>query len=474
MDALNNINDVIGGAPRKKKIEEPEESNVVNRPDANATAVLVKALFRKRKVMSELVFDQPLNGIVSLKLLETNGFNSVETVRFKPGTVTHVRDIPPSVARIYIGNNHLETLDTFPDAIEYIDANNNHLAGIIDISKFTLLAYLNVSDNKITGFSEKQSTMSSDAKSLPSSLVHLFANHNSITRINLSQTPLLQTLELEQNPTTMTINAPDTIITLNLPPSAPSVHMLEVDSVALDPPQKISTQVYKQALVDYFNLRQSYYDTHAHLRQHGGGLPLCPGCGKAVGVVFSSQHQKHRASCGGTPPCTWNVTIFRGEFYPVRQVMQEMNQTIEATRDHIIRQKMDTLFEYITEENSVKLFDQHMKFYRSATELAEKYTTMYETSYFNENKANVIQQKLKKIQALVANTALELENDNVSEAVRIQTNEIAPISRYIHNLQYEMDEFEIDPNTSLGRSIHSQIALNRTEINVGESVSVKQ
>jgi len=207
------------------------------------------------------------------------------------------------------------------------------------------------------------------------------------------------------------------------------------------------------------------------LRQKKGGLPKCMGCGKAVGMVFTSQNQKHRAFCGGTPPCSWNITIHRGEFFPVRQMMQEMIQTIDTTRDHIIRQKMDTLFEYISEENSVKLFEQHMSFYRSATELAAKYTKLYDTAYFDEHKLNVIQQKLAKIQSLVANTVSEMESGNMSEAIRIQLEEIAPIATYINNLKYELNEFYIGENGK-GWSIQSQVIQSRTEVNVGETVSV--
>jgi hypothetical protein len=474
--------DYFGGAPKKKQLPLPiplpnQITTNTDMPAAmsttvsDTTQVLAKSIFRKRKTMVELSIDQSIGGIVSLAFLEKSGFNSVSTIRFNPGTITQLRDIPPSVVRIFAAHNHINTLDNFPEHVEHLVLTDNKLSGIIDLSNFSMLKYVDISDNHITGFSNHQSTLSADANSLPSTLYHLLASGNQIRRVNLSATPLLQTLDLWLNPSPLVIDAPDTIVAIKLPDTAQHKTSSTEKTADIEPPQKISQVAYKDALIDFYKQRGAYFDELAQYRKRGGSLPNCPGCGRAVGMHFSSLNQKHKALCGGSPPCNWNLTIHRGDFHPVRQVMQEMLQTLESTRNHIIRQKMDTLFEYISEEKSVELFEQHMSFYKSATELASKYTRLYESAYFDVNKANIIQQKLKKMQYLVAQTKEQIAIEQWAEVARIQVEEIAPIARFIYMLQYELNERIFDEDQTAW-IIQSQVALSRTEVNVGETVSI--
>ena len=139
-------------------------------------------------------------------------------------------------------------------------------------------------------------------------------------------------------------------------------------------------------------------------------------------------------------------------------------------RDNIIRQKMDTLFEYITDEKSAALFSEHIGYYRQSTETAANYMKVYETAYFNESKASIIAHKLQKIQNLVAEVEENLHAGNIKEAARIQSDEIAPISRYIHSLRYEVNETILNEEKNGLRLVQLPVSLTRSEMNIGIAV----
>jgi hypothetical protein len=516
IDFMNVPEWYLGGAPRKNKTNpdnnktniktnvNPEssvpqttretEQMIVNMsaPSSNTLDVLAKALFRKRKTMAELIIDQPLAGVVSLSILEQKGFTAVETIRFKPGTITEIKDVPHTVYRIIAPHNRIQTVDHFPEQIEYLDLENNQLSGPIDLSKYSALKHINLGRNEITEFVSSERNQSA----LPNTLVELMVPHNQIRRIQLSSTPILTTLDLSKNPDPIIIDMPDTIRDLRIPEGAvQQSHELantlnsnsKSDSKSNskskedDPDSNITPgdlQKYREA-IDAYYLARSQYQTklNENKKKKSGSalqprikLPPCTGCGRKVGMIFSSRNHKHMAMCGSSSsPCDWRITVERGEFYPVRNVLKESVDLVNQTRDNIIRQKMDTLFEYITDEKSAEIFGEHIGYYKVASETASKYNKAYETAFFNEARESVIAHKLQKIQHLVAEVKVNLEAGNAEEAARIQSEEIAPISRYIHSLR-----FEVNSHQSLGNNgiqlIQHPVSMARSEINIGLAV----
>lgn len=506
----------IGGAPRKTKANadtdktnikaksDPEtgpvqgnaretEQIIVNMsaPSSNTLDILSKALFRKRKTMAELIVDQPLAGVVSLSILEQKGFNAVETIRFKPGTITEIKDVPHTVYRIFAPHNRIQTVDHFPEQIEHLDLESNQLSGPIDLSKYSALKYVNLGRNNITEFVSSER----DKSSLPNTLLELIAPHNQLRRIQLSSTPILTVLDLSKNPDPIIIDMPDTIRDLRIPEGAVQQSHDIVNSKGnnnnsnnTSPEDTTSEtitsgnlQAYREAIDAYYMARAQYQTTLNESKKKRKSssqnvdrprvkLPPCTGCGRRVGMIFSSRHHKHTAICGSSSsPCDWRITVDRGEFYPVRNVLKESVDLVNQTRDNIIRQKMDTLFEYITDEKSAEIFSEHIGYYKVASETASKYNKAYETAFFNEARASTIAHKLQQIQNLVAEVKVNLDAGNVEEAVRIQSEEIAPISRYIHSLRFEVNSHQqLDKNNI--QLIQQPVSMARSEINIGIAV----
>ena len=63
-----------------------------------------------------------------------------------------------------------------------------------------------------------------------------------------------------------------------------------------------------------------------------------------------------------------------------------------------------------------------------------------------------------------------LHAGNIKEAARIQSDEIAPISRYIHSLRYEVNETILNEEKNGLRLVQLPVSLTRSEMNIGIAV----
>ena len=64
----------------------------------------------------------------------------------------------------------------------------------------------------------------------------------------------------------------------------------------------------------------------------------------------------------------------------------------------------------------------------------------------------------------------DLHAGNIKEAARIQSDEIAPISRYIHSLRYEVNETILNEEKNGLRLVQLPVSLTRSEMNIGIAV----
>ena len=55
-------------------------------------------------------------------------------------------------------------------------------------------------------------------------------------------------------------------------------------------------------------------------------------------------------------PCELKIELYRGSYDPLDDLIDLYQENIEQTKETIISQKLDTLFNYVSEEKSVKAF----------------------------------------------------------------------------------------------------------------------
>ena len=315
---------------------------------------------------------------------------------------------------------------------------------------------------------------------LPESLEQLYCTHNQIRDLFLAGCPRIETLHCKYNAEKMRIyDLPDTIIDGQYPDHVTYLSSSSSSSSTSASKTEPTSKEYQKKIEDYFRTKEKYENALHYRRVNKklrNELPPCIGCNRLVGMVFSGKDQKYRAYCGSKDsPCEWKIMIHRGNNVPLLPFLQEIKDHLEETKSNIIRQKMDTLFGYISDEKSAELFKKYIQFFETNGELVEKYTSLYKDIYFNEEKRDLIQRKQARIQEKLMEVREHLSSENPEdrqEAVRIQFEEIQPIAKYIQSQTYA--DMSVESFWRTERSVpenllyQSETVLSQVEINIGE------
>ena len=86
--------------------------------------------------------------------------------------------------------------------------------------------------------------------------------------------------------------------------------------------------------------------------------PACIVCKQDGGSIFTETDGKLKAICGNiSQPCGFQIEVSRGKYASLETLMTESLDEVRATKDEIIRMKLDLLFRFISEDELLKKFD---------------------------------------------------------------------------------------------------------------------
>jgi hypothetical protein len=86
--------------------------------------------------------------------------------------------------------------------------------------------------------------------------------------------------------------------------------------------------------------------------------PSCIVCKQEGGSIFTETDGKLKAICGNiSQPCGFHIEVFRGKYVSLETLMNESLEEVRATKDEIIRMKLDLLFGFIGEDELLEQFD---------------------------------------------------------------------------------------------------------------------
>ena len=424
-----------------------------------ATEVFSQIIQKKKNNITELTIKQKLYGNLNLSVLNEKGFTKIKVLLFeKNGYLTSITNFPNTIKKIVASNQLLQKID-LPDNIEHLEIENNLFVGEFSLNNKTNLKYLNVSFNKIESFEE-----------LPGKLEELYCDNNLLQNIYLDNCTKLKTLHCDNNPKLSIYNIPDTVTDKSVPAKTNTIVSLSSEN---EKENNDLQKSYQDSIEDYFALKEKYdkilfkYNSKKNKKKNKApNWPKCTKCNERVGMVFSGKNQKYTAYCENQN-CDRKIVIYRGDNSMFRQTMEEMINILENTKENIIIQKMDTLFNFISEDKSSKLFEDQLSLFQKNSQFVEKYRKQYEDMYFNQQKIDIIQEKKKEIQAKL----IELnETDNLEEVVGIQL-QIKGISEFIQREMYEYMEVWINRKMEFILD-QETVTFSKLEINLGEPVKV--
>jgi hypothetical protein len=152
-------------------------------------------------------------------------------------------------------------------------------------------------------------------------------------------------------------------------------------------------------------------------------------------------------------------------------------------KETIIRQKLDTLFNYVTEDKSVELFKKELEAYNQDSAILKQYLDMNDELFHNNHKKKLIEEKNEKIFRTIENIRNLLNEykstqnrELLKTAVQLQVDELLPETRIIRMMKNEI--MEIQYTTISNHNEYSvfkyPISLEKIDVFIGEHSKVNK
>lgn len=425
---------------------------------------LLEYLEKIDKNVETISIKEPMSGELDLSVFKKeNGFSKIKHLGFSPGNIVAIKNIPKELETLNIDKQNLAALPSIPNTLLELNANDNDLA-YLDLKDATHLKILRCKNNKLT-----------QLENLPRSLEELNIENNKLKQLNLSKMTHLTRLHCSNNPLLVITNQPDTITDFQCT-NSPLVGLQGGDGK--DDKIKEATEKklnYMDSVNEYFKIKSEYekdrkikmnnmiksnIQTRDMTRKQAIRVAnknlknKCIYCGRPVGTLFSSENSRYTALCGDrVNPCPLNIELFRGSLQNIEYMLDILRESIDDIKEGIIIQKMDTLFSYITEEQSSAIFKRQMTEYTENSDMYGDYLNKYNTIFHSEMKTEIIEHKKKKINTLINTIKLKLQDYMKTENIEILNNavetyekDLYPEINGLRQMKYdimEMDEFQL-------------------------------
>ena len=142
------------------------------------------------------------------------------------------------------------------------------------------------------------------------------------------------------------------------------------------PTTNVSKPDYVDALNEYYRYKHDYderYEEHRNAIKESTMLTMqqkrakimqlkrnrkCVACGQSGGTHFTNEDGMLRAQCGNrSQPCSLRIEIVKGKFMSLEELANASLHNADVLKDHIIKTKLDLLFNYTTEEEALRKFE---------------------------------------------------------------------------------------------------------------------
>ena len=403
--------------------------------------------------VTEIVLREPLSGDIDLSILKECNFHIIDRIAFVPGKITSIRNIPLGIKRFECPENLLVELTDIPDTMVDLILHHNYLKHI-DVSHLKNLQELNINNNQLTHLVD-----------FPESIESIYCDHNFLTTLDLKGIKNLRILHCSYNRMVRIENFPeDTIrdfkmennpmITIQKLGSKDSEGDGEGDHISIDFPESLDTyfelkKMYEQSA---YKIKKETFDRATSKRAARELLkqvkPKCINCKRPVGSIFMTDKRTYIAKCGDNQsPCNLNIKLYAGSYGSLIDLLEAFQTYVDDGKDTIMKQKLDTLFNYVSESRSIKLFKEHFEEYTENATFLKELTDEYNDLYYNEERILKIEKKLGdifKVQERVNELFQKYkENENpqiLQDAMTIYKDELQPEIANLRILQYSLCE----------------------------------
>jgi hypothetical protein len=458
-----------------------EKKDEIKKETNTAQATFLSILDRLDKLHAdEIRFDLPMHGDLDFSLLKDRDFKHVASIIFEhEGEVTSIQNVPESIKKIECRKQMLTELHDLPESLEELDITGNYLQKF-DANSLKSLKILRVSDNELEAMDH-----------LPESIEEIECENNQLTKIDLAGCINLRLLHCSNNQLLVVSNPPESLTDFEMENNP----FLEI-SKDIDPEDKAKSDKrvdYLESMNEYFALKRKYEEKKKQLkksayeRMQGSKKgfkktvnPPCISCKRPVGSIFDRKDGRYLATCGDKlNPCKLNIQLFSGTHFNNETLLTLYKEDLEKMKEEIIKQKMDTLFNYISEDKSVTDFKKTLDDYNSDSKMYKNLMERYKDLHENQEKALAIEKKTQEIYDILADIKgqiKEYEKTNnrkiLMSALHIYKRDLMPAIKHRQMNQYEVMEVDINEDANMSKLFQKELALNKMDFKYGEEPKV--
>jgi hypothetical protein len=392
----------------------------------------LEALLMGGKKGNQCYINEPLDGPIDLFSLHDS---DVEELHFVDGTISQLENLPRGVKKIVINGNKLKEIPRLPNLV-HLEANDNELTHV-NLKDLNNLVSLYLNNNRIN-----------DIQNIPASLKVLYISGNELRNLDLNGANSCTTVNCLNNSMLEQIirgkQFSDPYFKLDKDPHTKII--LQMAGGA-----KSSIDV-KTAVENYYKLKKQYEDhktkviekikskeisKQKKIKEIRNAQFKCVNCGKEGGTIFKKDDGYLKAICGNKmDPCKLNIKILSSMTLSENDI-REMEAEVNTAKQNIIKLKMDTLFGYITEEESIKKFEKNV-------EIIKKNSVLNTPKFELQNDS--IKKKMDTIYAEMANIRELLNeygatnNKRLLKDIALKHQSINDILTVVRSMKYPIHE----------------------------------
>ena len=396
-----------------------EERETIIRDSNTAQSQLENMIQSLKPEIVDLNLQTAFSGELDLSILSTK-FPRLRSLAFGPGKIIAIRNIPAGISKLMCSNNLLIGLERLPGSLLYLDIHHNYLK-TLDLSQTSYLEELHCSNNRLENIIQ-----------LPQSITKLYCDQNKLQRLDLSGLSHLKVLHVSNNPLLVIENVPENIheyVAENNPLAMEKTSYDYVDWEYEDELRQKEDVLEKKTIKDrkikyldalnvYFKIKRDYEQDMLKRRRaifKKASTPKrgkknaenvkgkCLKCKRMVGMVFRTDTNGYVAHCGDNQnSCGFHIKLLRGNFSSNDHFLYLFREQLEREKIDIIRHKLDSLFNYVSEESAVKGFKKILESYNDSSTLYGDFTKRNDDLYHNAHKKESIAKKRKQIFKILA------------------------------------------------------------------------
>jgi hypothetical protein len=185
--------------------------------------------------------------------------------------------------------------------------------------------------------------------------------------------------------------------------------------------------------------------------------PACIVCKQEGGSIFTETDGVLKAICGNiSQPCGFHIEVMRGKYISLETLMNESLEEVRATKDEIIRMKLDILFSFISEDELIDKFDGVQHKLQEQLKMYSEFRTYYLTVTDNDDRrkdtdihTRVISEKIAQIKEYITEFRdSEWKNKSIIDDILVlYQQDIEPAFNKLRETKYVYSQVETTENS---------------------------